>query len=95
MVVKIVKVLPLSTRNYTDRQGQEKVFKSKGFILHDGKSSFYAEAVQETAESIEALNPKSGEVVCAHLTCRAREFTTDSAEVRYSNDITISNMMKL
>lgn len=95
MVAKIVKVFPMNKRDYTDRQGQQQVFKSKGFVLHDGRSSYYAEAVQETAESIDALPLKDGDVVSVHMTCAAREYKTSADVVRYSNEYTISNMMML
>lgn len=95
MVVKIVKVYPMNKRDYTDRQGQPQVFKSKGFILHDGRSSYYAEAVQDTAESIDALPLKESDVVSVHMTCTAREYKTGAGEVRFSNEITITNMMML
>lgn len=71
------------------------MFKSKGFILHDGKSSFYVEAVQDNAESIESLNLKESDLVNAHISCRAREYTTKDSEVKYTNEITLTHMMKL
>lgn len=95
MVARIVKVFPLNVNNYTDSQGVNKVFKTKAFILHDGRSSYFGEAKQENAESIEALNLQGGEVVNVHMTCNAREYKTKDAEVRYSNEFTITNMMKL
>lgn len=95
MVARIVKVFPINTNNYTDSQGVSKVFKTKAFILHDGRSSFFGEAKQENAESIEALNLQGGEVVNVHMNCYARDYKTSNGEVRYSNEFTITNMMKL
>lgn len=95
MITRIVKVLPLSKREYTDRNGQKAIFKTKAFILHDGKSSLYGEAIQENAESIDAMKLTEGVVVNVHFTMRCREYKTEQGEVRYSNEVTITNMMKL
>lgn len=95
MVTRIVKVYPLNSREYTDKSGQKKIFKSKAFIIHDGKSSYYVEAIQENAESIESLNAKEGDVVNVHVSCRAREFSTKDGEIKYANEITLTHMMKL
>lgn len=95
MVVKVIKVFPISRREYTDRQNQQQVFKSKGYVLHDGVSSFFAEAIQETAESVEVLGVLEGDVVAIGIRCVARTYTTKESEVRYSNEITLTHMMKL
>lgn len=95
MIVKIVKALPMVARDYTDRQGQNQVFKSKGFVLHDGESSFYAEALQENAESLEALNPQEGKTASVHMHCVARDYKTQAGEQRYSNEFIIRRMMVL
>lgn len=95
MIVKVIKVFPLSRREYTDRQGQQQVFRSKGFVMHDGVSSFYAEAVQENADSFEVLGVQEMEVVAIGLRVTARTFKTNDGELRYSNDVTLTHMMKL
>lgn len=95
MVAKVIKVFPLDSREYTDRQGQSQVFKSKGFILHDGFSSFYAEAIQGDAESIEALNVPDSAIVSVHMICQAREYKTKNDAVKYANEFTIQRMMLL
>lgn len=95
MITKIIKVYPLDCREYTDRNNQKQVFKVKAFILHDGDSSIYAEAIQQDAESLEALNPQPDTVVSVHLTCVCREYKTRNDELRYSNEFTIRKMMVL
>ena len=44
MVVRINEVRQIKAHEYTDRQGQKQVFKSKGFILQVSEGSIYAEA---------------------------------------------------
>lgn len=95
MVVKVIKVFPLSKREYTDQQGQNKVFKSKGYVFHDGVSSFYGEAVQESAEAFDVVKIKEGDIVAIGMRMVARQYTTKDAEVRYSNEITLTHIMKL
>lgn len=95
MIVKMTKVFPLVTREYTDRTNQQKVFKSKGFVLHDGTHSMYAEAVQETADQIEAMNVQEGEVVAVNLRCSMRSYKASDGSDRYMNEITLLNLMTL
>lgn len=95
MITKLVKVFPLESREYTDRNGKAQQFKTKAFILHDGQSSFYAEAIQQDAESLEALNPQPEQIVSVHMVCQAREYKTKDGALKYANEFTISRMMVL
>lgn len=94
MTAKILMVYPLVSREYTDRENQQKVFKSKAIIIHDGKSSIYAEAIQDIADQLESQNLQVGDMVSIHLSCRAREYNDTKGNKRVSNEITITNLMK-
>lgn len=92
MVYRVVKVFPLVKREYTSRDGAQQVWLSKGFLLTDGRSSVYAEAQQATADALELLCYKGGEVVQAHLRLIAREYESNGVK-RYSNEVCIDAMM--
>lgn len=92
MVYRIIKVEKLSTHNYTDRQGKPAIWKTKGFLLSDGRNNFYAEAQQSMAESLETLALKSGELVVCHVKFNAREYETNGVK-RYSNEVIIDSLM--
>lgn len=93
MVAKIIKVFPLNSREYTDRMGQKAVFKSKGFIINAGEGNIYAEAVQETATAIEELKVQEGEAVFIQLQHVAREYKDGNGLTRYSNEVTIRQLL--
>lgn len=95
MVAKIISVFPLIVREYTDREGRTQTFKSKGYIFNDGKSEFYAEAVQEWAEHNEHQDYKILSSVAIHPTIRCRKFNDKEGKERYSNEITITAIMPL
>lgn len=94
MTAKILMVYPLVSREYTDRENQQKVFKSKAIIIHNGKSSIYAEAIQDMADQVESQNVKIGDMVNIYLTCRAREYTDAKGSKRVANEVTINNLIK-
>ena len=93
MVAKVIKVFPLASRKYTDRMGQEQTFKSKGFIINAGDGAIFAEAVQETATALEELNIQEGEAVFVQLSFVAREYKDSQGNSRYSNEVTIRQML--
>ena len=45
--MKIQKLLPIQDRQYTDQQGQPRVFTSMGFVLTDGVGTIYAHGFVE------------------------------------------------
>lgn len=93
MVVKIVSVMPMAQRAYTDRQGRPDVFKTKGFILLHSTGEFYVEAVQKDAEALEAMDIKSGDIAFVSFRVVCRSYKTAQGDTRYSNEITLSNMV--
>ena len=95
MVAKIIQVFPLNARQYTDRQGQNQVFKAKGFILNNGDGNIYAEAVQEQADVLEQLDIKAGDCAFVQLSSVARTYKTAKNEERYANEFTIRQMLMI
>ena len=92
MYVKIVKVLPLVQRTYTDRNGQTQVFKSKGFLLSNGINNLYAEAIGNTAERYEQRTFDFSQHHVADLNISVREYTDKDGVVRYSNEIQLTRL---
>ena len=93
MVVKIVSVMPMAQRAYTDRQGRADVFKTKGFILLHSTGEFYVEAVQKDAEALDAMDIKNGDIAFVSFRVVCRSYKTTQGDTRYSNEITLSNMV--
>lgn len=94
MVAKVIVVYPLVEREYTNREGKKAIFKSKGLGIHNGRSSIYAEALQEEADEVERMNLQVGEMVSVHLRCNVRSYTDSKGDNRVTNDITITNLMR-
>lgn len=94
MVAKVIIVYPLCEREYTNREGKKAIFKSKGLGIHNGRSSIYAEALQEEADEVERMNLQVGEMVSVHLRCNVRSYTDSNGANRVTNDITITNLMR-
>lgn len=92
MFVQVLRVLDLATREYTDNQGVKQQFYSKGFLLHADFGQFYAEAVQETALSLDKAKIEAGMCGFARVYFSAREYNTQNGTARYSNDVTLSQL---
>lgn len=95
MVVRINEVQQIEAHEYTDRQGQQQVFKSKGFILQASEGSIYAEAFGDLAENLDKLDIKSGDCALVQLSCNARTYTTKDGVSRVTNEFTITKMTLL
>lgn len=95
MVVRINEVRPIEAHEYTDRQGQQQVFKSKGFILQVSEGSLYAEAFGDLAEGLDKLEIKSADCALVQLSCNARTYTTKEGVSRVTNEFTITKMVLL
>ena len=87
--------MPLVTREYQTREGRTDLFKVKGFILSNGQSTFYCEAVQQTAETLENMQLVAGNVGNAVMTFRARDYKDSQGTTRYSNEITLQAFMPI
>ena len=92
MLVKIIKVWALEAHKYTDRNGQNQVFKSKGFTMQTGEGSFYAEAVGDNADALDKLDIHPQDTAFVQVSLRAREYKTQNDTVRVSNEFTIQQM---
>lgn len=95
MVIKFVKVLPLNRREYTDRNGQSAVFRTKPFIVANVDGQLYVEAIQELADALEALDIQEGDCAFVNLSTTAREYKTQSGDVRYANELTLTKCMMI
>ena len=95
MVTKIIKVFPMTSRQYTDRQGNSATFKTKGFILHNGSGTIYAEAVQENAENLDTLDIHENDCAFVQLASVARTYKDSKGNERYSNEFTITQMVMI
>lgn len=95
MVIKFVKVLPLNRREYTDRNGQSAVFRTKPFIVVNVDGQLYVEAIQELADSLEAQDIHEGDCAFVNLSTTAREYKTQSGDVRYANEITLTKCVMI
>ena len=95
MVIKFVKVLPLNRREYTDRNGQAAVFRTKPFIIENESGKLYVEAIQEQADALEALDIHEGDCAFAQISTTAREYKTTNGDVRYANEITLTKCVML
>lgn len=95
MVVRINEVRPIEAHEYTDRQGQKQVFKSKGFILQVSEGSIYTEAFGDLAEGLDRLEIKNGDCALVQISCNARTYTTKEGVERVTNEFTITKMTML
>lgn len=95
MVVKIQKVMPLVKRPWTDKMGNQQVFRSKGFIFNDGENVFYAEALQENADLFDTWEIKEGDVVSIFTQTTVHEYKTAQGETRFQNDIVVRKLFAL
>lgn len=95
MVVRINEVRQIEAHEYTDRQGQKQVFKSKPFILQSSEGSIYAEAFGDLAEGLDKLDIKNGDCALVQVSCNARSYTTKDNVQRFTNEFTITKMVML
>lgn len=93
MFVQIAKVLPLVSRDYTDRQGNNQKFYSKGFIFSTSEGSLYVEAVQEQAQELEKLGIKEKDCAMVQVGSVARSYKDSSNNERFSNEVTIKRFV--
>lgn len=93
MFVKIVQVLPVISRNYTDRMGANQEFRSMGLIVDSGNGTMFVEAVQELCAELEKLQLKSGDCALIQVASVARDYKASSGDTRYSNEFTIKRFV--
>ena len=54
---------------------------------------FYVEAIQKDAEALEAMDIKCGDIAFVSFRVVCRSYKTAQGETRYSNEITLNNMV--
>ncbi len=91
-LIRIVEELPLRERSYSDQNGQQKVFVTKGFIVTDGINKFCAEAVGDLARALDQNVPDINipHLVSYEISCR--EWTDQQKQRRFENGIRILRM---
>lgn len=94
-IVKIITVHPYQERTYTDKNGEQKVWKTKGFTFRHGKSQFYAEADGSVAEALKDFYPNEDREYVAYVTMRVREYTDGNGVVRVANEIRLDKLAEL
>lgn len=92
MLVQIIKVWALEAHEYTDRNGQSQVFRSKGFTMRMGEGTFYAEAIGDNAEALDKLDIHPQDTASIQVSLRAREYKSQNGTERVSNEVTIQQM---
>lgn len=87
--MKIINAFPIQARNYTDRSGQQKVFKFRPLILSDGIDFIYAEAQGDYAESIAEVNFSPSATYNIQMTIIMREWQAQDGTKRYNNEVVV------
>lgn len=92
-IVTIQQQLPLQERSYTDRNGQQQVFASRGFVLSDGIDTFYGEMTGDYARSQANVqfDQQTFHTVQAQIT--TREYRDKENNTRYQSEIRITKLV--
>ena len=86
-LMTIQQTFPLVERPYTDRNGNQALFASRGFILTDGIDTVHAEAVGDFAKSIANVDYQHNSLHAVQLQINAREWKDKEGVTRYSNEV--------
>lgn len=89
-LVTIKEQLPLSERQYTDRNGQPQLFASVGFVFTDGIDTFYAEMTGDRARALGTLDKERAYRVQCEM--KERQFADRDGLVRHATDIRLINI---
>lgn len=81
--------MPISEREYTDRQGAKNIFVSRGMLVSDGIDTYYAELIGDNARRADIAE---GLTAVMQMTCTARQWEDKNHVKRYSNEITINKI---
>ena len=92
-LINIQKQLPLQERNYTDRNGQQQVFYSRGFIMSDGIDTFYAEMIGDYARSQANVEFDTKTVHTVQAQISTREYKDKDNNIRYQSEIRITKLV--
>lgn len=91
VTVQILEQFPLAERQYTDLNGVQKVFASRGFKLSDGIDTFFAEAVGDYARSLTQLDVNVFHRVQGSWQCR--DYNGSDGSIRHQNNFTINKIV--
>ena len=92
-IVMIQQQLPLQERSYTDRNGQQQMFASRGFVLSDGIDTFYGEMTGEYARSQAAVQYDTKTFHTVQAQIATREYRDKDGNTRYQSEIRITKLV--
>lgn len=90
--VKIIEVCPIVQSDYVDKNGQPQIYKSKGFVLHNGNNSVFCEAKGRYAEVLESRAFSKEQWYVADFNINCRTYKDKAGETRYSNDVELTRL---
>lgn len=91
-IFTIREVLPIQERTYTDRNGQQQTFVSRGFVLDNGLDCIYAEAVGDYARNLTQQQTDLTQLHNVSLSFVARSFKDKNGATRYDNECRINKI---
>ena len=83
-ILKVEKVFETTEREFTNRQGKQDLFVSRGIILSDGIDRLY---VQQTGNDARKKAPTEGEFYTVQLRSDCRSWQDANGATHYSNEI--------
>ena len=91
-LVSIQQQFPLQERSYVDRNGQNQVFVSRGFVTTTGIETFYAEATGDYARSLpQQFDQNVMHSLQAQLS--VRDFRDKDGNTRYQTEVRIIKLV--
>ena len=91
-LVSIQQQFPLQERSYVDRNGQNQVFASRGFVMTTGIETFYAEAIGDYARSLpQQFDQNVMHSLQAQLS--VRDFRDKDGNTRYQTEVRIIKLV--
>lgn len=90
-IVNILQQTPLQEHTYTDRNQQQQVFSTRGFLLTDGVDTFYAEAIGDLARSMPQFDPSIFHIVQCQMT--VKDYEDRNQQTRYRTEVRIIKMV--
>lgn len=90
IIVRIKEELPLTEREFTNRNGMVEKFASKGLILQSGGETIYCELLQENARNCGNLDKNF--YYKAQLQVNARDWEDSNHQRRWENRIIVKSL---
>ena len=92
-LVSVLQQFPFHERPYQDREGQNQVFASRGFVLSTGIDTFYAEMTGDMARSQATVQFDPAVMHIVQMQASVREFKDKEGNTRFSNEIRITKLI--